>query len=163
MSKDNRRCLRPKVPGSDYCICHSDPGCVKASTESSHGKKCTNISLKRKDRENGSDESPRRKKRKKIFKSIACLKDDVSSFFRGVCPHKMNLLNWNIQCVEDAFCSERNMPFALGLQVRRYFPGYGKLRLSQLHCFVFSNKCIHSSVLEMTTAPRLSRWKNNQH
>lgn len=124
VSKDNRRCLRPRVQGSDYCCIHIDT--ISPTTKTQKNVQC-HISLKRKDRDNSNDDIKRHcKKKKESFASIANLKDDVSNFFRRMSPCVKNILNWDIQCVEDAFCSERNMPFALGLQVRRYFPGYGR-------------------------------------
>lgn len=123
ISKDNRRCLRPKVHGSDYCSTHHD---VVSSAYNKQKNVKDGSAPKRKYRSNENEDIARQcKKGKPIFKSIASLKDDVSIFFRKMSPFVKNLLKWNIQSIEDTLCSERNMPFALGLQVRRYFPGYG--------------------------------------
>jgi len=110
-SKDNRRCLRMKLPGSDFCTIHDDPNEVAQN----------DIKRNSVDDENASP----RKKRRLLFKSVASLKSDVSNFLKSVSPYHMNDLKWNVQCVEDVFLSERNTPFALGLKLRRYFPGYG--------------------------------------
>ena len=107
----------PSIRGPDYCTIHADTSFLK-----------TNTQLTTKRRHDVTDEnniSPSHKKRKILFKSIATLKDDMSTFFKSCSPYVQNLLQWDIQCAEDAFCSERNAPFALGLLVRRYFPGYG--------------------------------------
>jgi hypothetical protein len=154
VSKDNRRCLRPKVAGSDYCSVHNDP-CAIALIDN---QQKNNISCKRKERDIDNQESPKRKKRKQ-FKSIACLMDDVSNFFRRMSPHVKNLLRWDIQCTEDLFCSERNMPFALGLQVRRYFPGYGKLCVILLY-FTYLDT---SHRLILCLVFRFSRWADHKH
>ena len=117
VSRDHRRCRRPRLLGSDYCTIHADTSFLT-----------TNTQLTTKRRHDVTDENniaPSCKKRKILFKSIATLKDDMSTFFKSCSPYVQNLLQWDIQCAEDAFCSERNAPFALGLLVRRYFPGYG--------------------------------------
>ena len=119
--KDGRRCLRPKINGFDYCSSH-----IAAFSANPTNKKIGR-QLKRKHDESIACDAPTKsKKKRKRFKSITSFIDDVSNFFKTVSPHVKNLLRWDIQNVEDAFCSERNVPFALGLTVRRYFPGYGK-------------------------------------
>ncbi len=120
ISKDkSRRCLRAKVKGSDYCTIHKNPynsisknECIVVSSSKSsvHFEK-----------------GLAQRKQGKTFKSLSQLKVDAHDFFRKVSPHANNDLKWNIQCIEDAFLSERNVPFALGLHIRRFFPGYGKL------------------------------------
>lgn len=125
-SKGNRRCRRPKVNGSDFCVVHND---TTFSSNRLQTNTLTRTSPKRKFfLENNEEAHGVQKKKKARFKSIAAMKADVQNFFREVCqPYVKNLLKWNIQSVEDAFCSERNAPFPLGLHVRRYFPGYGTL------------------------------------
>ena len=112
----NRRCLRAKMPGSNYCTIHKNPfpsknECVIVPTSKSP--------------------SPSKRKRTRVFKSVAQIKKDVQKFFSEISPTVYNGLKWNIQSIEDAFLAERNNPFALGLHVRRYFPGYGKYYVGQ--------------------------------
>lgn len=118
ISKDkNRRCLRARIPGSDYCTFHKNPFSISKTG-------CVEIPSSKAKDDNGN--SPQKHKNARIFKTVAQLKDDVRDFFKKISPNASNNLKWDIQCIEDAYLSERNVPFALGLLVRRYFPGYGK-------------------------------------
>lgn len=118
IARDNRRCRRPRVNGSEYCCVHID------TTFSTNY-----LSLKRKhdDVQCKETQEGRKKREKMMFKSVADFTSDVRNFFQNFSPFIKNILRWNIHCAEDVFCSERNSPFPLGLKVRRYFPGYGEL------------------------------------
>ena len=64
-----RRCLRPRVPGSDYCSCHKDPENPVPSKQRLKKPKQRDESLKRKCRESDNEKSPRqhKKRRKKLL------------------------------------------------------------------------------------------------
>lgn len=109
-TKEKVRCRRQKPTGSDYCSNHQVSfTCIEINPAISQ----TIEPYKEEDEHI----SP--------FISIDELVSNIRKSLRCLLSTRSNPRQWQNQCLEDIFISERNEPFPLGLNVRRYFSGYG--------------------------------------
>lgn len=107
-TKGRRRCLRPKLPGLDYCTIHCAPALLTGKKNTVQEK----VDV---------DRSVEEQKRK-----ISTIKDEVFTFLRTeISSHQINSRSWNVRCIEDSMLCQNQAPFPLGLRVRKFFPGYG--------------------------------------
>ena len=115
VKRNNRRCLCPKVAGSDYCSSHQSAIKVGINSDTlSSGAYIKKCAKKKSDA-----------KQQGAFTSINQLIANIRCALRDTVSEQKNYRNWRIKCIEDAFVCERNEPFPLGLIVRRFFPGHG--------------------------------------
>eukprot|EP00978_Attheya_sp_CCMP212_P007029 scaffold16416_cov52-Attheya_sp.AAC.16 len=110
---ERRRCLRPKSSGADFCVYHCDPALNNKGNTGNILTRC-----------NQTDGHPlsRQPETKGVANILSCLPEYLSN---NVDVDMVNQLNWNIQSIEDALICQENNPFPLGMQSRRFFPGYG--------------------------------------
>lgn len=138
-SRSHRRCLLPKYRDSDYCCLHQKPIELysikqsKAATDNINHTLCTSIP-----RVDNTIHEP--------FMSIDRLLNNLRSSLSKTLPFQENTRNWRVQCIEDAFLCERNEPFPLGLNIRRYFPGHGESPSLYYILRLFYAKCLISSL-----------------
>jgi hypothetical protein len=117
-SSSKRRCLLPKHGHSNYCALHQDVISLNNDKVSDEVQCQT---------DNVANEFMKELDAANPFVSVDCLIDNIRSRLLSVRNTQENTRNWEIKCIEDAFLCERNEPYPLGLVVRRYFPGHGKL------------------------------------
>eukprot|EP00550_Attheya_septentrionalis_P009864 CAMPEP_0198287132 /NCGR_PEP_ID=MMETSP1449-20131203/6039_1 /TAXON_ID=420275 /ORGANISM="Attheya septentrionalis, Strain CCMP2084" /LENGTH=1964 /DNA_ID=CAMNT_0043985037 /DNA_START=184 /DNA_END=6078 /DNA_ORIENTATION=- len=110
---ERRRCLRPKSSGADFCVYHCDPALNNKGKSGNILTRCNEI-----------DDHPlsQQPETKGVANILSCLPEYLSN---NVDVDMVNQLNWNIQSIEDALICQENNPFPLGMQSRRFFPGYG--------------------------------------
>ena len=112
VKKTKQRCRCPKVPGSDYCSSHQKSFNISTRIEPQEEN---NVPIDNVDKSETC--SP--------FVSVEDVRTDAKRALRRLFPKQSNPRDWQIKCIEDAFICERNEPFPLGMNVRRYFAGYG--------------------------------------
>jgi len=116
VNKDQRRCLRQRLPGSDYCSVHNIDTPLSLTATPNQMEASTGMV----------SESSKQNGRKRRYSGVNVLKNDVSNFLSTkIQSNKQNVKNWTIHCIEDAILCEYQTPFPLGLLVRKYFVGYG--------------------------------------
>lgn len=139
---EQRRCLRPKAFGTDYCTLHCDPMLLSSvSTDVENKDKVGefgHVSVASTTTSASTDSYPSlpNNREMEIAPSSGALRCStkshaniivsmLNSLSESVDVSLANQLNWNIHCTEDAILCQENSPFPMGMLVRRFFPRYG--------------------------------------
>lgn len=116
---NKRRCLRPRAPGVEYCTFHCDSELL----ESNNLRNFSRNEEKQTCPEAISSHQPSIKINPTQTNPIYSIQSRMGICFKTN-PKHMNELNWHIHSIEDSILSQSNVPFPLGLLVRRFFVGY---------------------------------------
>ena len=102
--RSRRRCKAPRYAGLAFCVSHCDPLLMQ---------KCRTLSV----------DHP--KETEQSQEGISRIIKNFPTFLSGIHDKLVNNYGWSVNCIEDAILCGENMPFPLGLNVRKFFVGYG--------------------------------------
>uniref|UniRef100_A0A7R9VLI6 Histone-lysine N-methyltransferase n=2 Tax=Pseudictyota dubia TaxID=2749911 RepID=A0A7R9VLI6_9STRA len=135
---NQRRCLKSRLPGMDYCATHCEP--MALPSKGVEGKQMDDdvkpmaspllheITEPRASMELavGSSHSALHASSSIENRGAITIIDNTPMFFSVAGAKSLvNRTNWCVQSIEDAILCQETRPFPLGLSVRRFFPGYG--------------------------------------
>jgi len=139
-TNNQRRCLRPKAPGVDYCAFHCDPllitPCItkeesveERALDDQNPLNMNDVSSSNVLSSPDHSKIPSKERSTKSSnseKGVLTIMSSLPKFLsQRLDTSHSNILNWKVNCIEDAILCEENNPFPLGLLVRRFFPRYG--------------------------------------
>uniref|UniRef100_A0A7S4SER4 Uncharacterized protein n=2 Tax=Ditylum brightwellii TaxID=49249 RepID=A0A7S4SER4_9STRA len=137
---NQRRCLRPKAQGVDYCAFHCDPllltPCItkeesveERALDDQNPLNMNDVSSSNVLSSPDHSKIPPKERSTKSSnseKGVLTIMSSLPKFLsQRLDTSHSNILNWKVNCIEDAILCEENNPFPLGLLVRRFFPRYG--------------------------------------
>ena len=133
-----RRCLRRKLPGKDFCSTHCDPilltsnPIIQEQISISGGIGAGEVNKASADTFSPGTTHQRSPSRGSVRNILSTHNDTrvisiTASFMKKMSTYSwaINRLNWSVRCIEDTILCQESCPFPLGLLVRRFFHGFG--------------------------------------
>uniref|UniRef100_A0A7S4N6T5 Uncharacterized protein n=1 Tax=Odontella aurita TaxID=265563 RepID=A0A7S4N6T5_9STRA len=139
-----RRCLKPRLPGRDYCATHCDPVSLTATSsvlesepskfgKDYDGESLASLPVQELSQQVASVDIAGASVQSHVLTSspienrgaITVIKNTSIFFLDDGVNNLVNHTDWNVQSIEDGILCQETRPFPLGLLVRRFFPRYG--------------------------------------